>query len=53
MNTCDRCDEKIDSADLVWLTAEDFEPRPGERVPKSAYKQYDALCDPCYMQVIE
>jgi hypothetical protein len=47
-NTCDRCGEAEDSNDLIWITAEDFEPRDGEELPDNAYTKYDALCEDCY-----
>ena len=52
MNTCDKCNLKTKSEWLVWITAEDFEPKEGETVPEQAYEQYDALCEHCYLEVI-
>jgi hypothetical protein len=48
-NTCDKCGEQERSTDLVWITADDFQPAIGEVVPPELYKKYDALCEPCYL----
>lgn len=52
LNTCDKCNEEIDTNDLVWITAEDFEPKENEIVPKELYEKYDALCEDCYLKLI-
>ena len=52
MNTCDKCEQEEESLRLVWLTSDDFEPKMNEIVPQKAYKKYDALCEPCYLEVI-
>ena len=52
LNTCDRCNVIDNTEELVWITAEDFEPKEGEEVPVMAYRQYDALCETCYREVI-
>ena len=52
MNTCDKCDEINYTGDLVWITAEDFEPKDGEIVTKEMYSTYDALCEECYMEMV-
>ena len=52
-NTCDRCGAVELSQELVWITAEGFKPKPGEVVPEKLYKKYDALCEPCYLQLIK
>lgn len=52
MNNCDNCNTREQSQDLIWLTAEDFEPIKGEVVPAWAYKQFDALCLGCYEDLI-
>lgn len=52
MNTCDKCKAKQQSSELVWITAEDFTPHNGEIVPEAAYQKYDALCEACYLNVI-
>jgi len=52
-NTCDRCGMTDSTYDLVWIDSEDFEPRPGEKVPAWAYKKYSALCEDCYEAVIK
>jgi hypothetical protein len=51
-NQCDRCGAIHRSAGLIWVSSEDFVPREGEIVPDEVYK-YDALCDSCYLDVIE
>lgn len=51
-NTCDKCGGTRFSENLVWITADDFEPFVGEIVPEEAYKQYDALCDSCYESIL-
>lgn len=51
-NTCDKCQGLFDSEELVWITADDFTPKRGEKVPKSAFKMYDALCEPCYFSIL-
>jgi len=48
-NTCDKCNTKEDTTELVWITAEGFEPGEGETVKKKTYEQYDALCEECYL----
>jgi len=53
LNTCDKCNIISSTYDLVWLTAEDFEPKKGEKVPKELYKKYDALCEDCYQESIK
>ena len=53
LNTCDKCDTIDSTYDLIWLTAEDFEPKKGETVPKELYKKYDALCEDCYQKSIK
>lgn len=53
MNTCDKCKKKEVSGELIWLTADDFKPKKGEYVPSYIYKKYEALCKPCYFEVIE
>jgi len=52
INNCDKCKQTEHTQDLVWITAEDFEPRKGEVVPKELYKKFDALCEPCYFSEI-
>ena len=52
MNTCDKCKQEEESLRLVWLTSDDFEPKIDEVVPQKVYKKYDALCEPCYLEVI-
>src|SRR5262245_56821494 len=52
MNTCDKCRNRERSTDLVWITAEDFTPFPGEIVPAELYQQYDALCEDCYLEEV-
>jgi hypothetical protein len=52
LNVCDKCGKKEKSEDLIWITAEDFRPRKNEIVPKWVYKKYDALCEECYLDII-
>ena len=52
-NTCDMCGNVFDTDALVWITSEDFTPKQGENVPKYAYKLYDALCENCYLSILE
>lgn len=52
-NSCDKCKEEVESTDLIWLTADDFRPRKGEKVPEWAFKKYDALCERCYHEILE
>jgi len=52
-NTCDKCGIEINTNDLIWLTAEDFKPKPNEIVPKELYDKYDALCERCYLKLIK
>ena len=47
-NTCDKCGEVDLSENLIWITAEGFTPLGDEKLPKEAFKKYDALCDNCY-----
>lgn len=49
-NTCDKCKTVAESTALVWITAEDFEPKEGETVKPEAFKKYDALCESCYQE---
>ncbi len=51
-NTCDKCHCTYYTENLVWITADDFQPFVGEIVPEEAYKKYDALCQRCYEEVI-
>jgi len=51
-NTCDKCQGLFDTEELVWITSEDFTPKEGEKLPASAYKIYDALCERCYLSII-
>ena len=52
MNTCDKCKEKVHELDLIWLTAEDFQPLPDERVIPEKAKGLDAVCHNCYGDII-
>ena len=49
---CDKCKAEERENDIIWITAEDFEPREGE-VLKQSDEQYDALCDFCYHTELE
>jgi len=52
-NTCDMCGGLFDTGELVWITADDFTPKEGEKVPVFAFKMYDALCEDCYLEIIK
>lgn len=52
-NTCDKCNKREASDLLVWISAEDFEPKEGEDVPEDLYSKYDALCEDCYYKCIK
>lgn len=52
-NTCDLCHEVENTSDLVWISAEDFQPFDNEIVPKELYKKYQALCEYCYLKLIK
>mgnify|MGYP003339286892 FL=1 len=53
INECDKCGLITDSEELIWITSEDFEPRSNEHVPEKAYETYDALCEECYLSILE
>ena len=53
LNSCDKCGKIERTGDLVWLTSEDFTPKEGEIVPETLFNQYDALCEPCYLEEVE
>jgi len=53
LNKCDKCDLEEDTNKLIWITSEDFEPRKNERIPKTLYDKFDALCEYCYNQEIK
>lgn len=38
----------MNSTDLVWITAEDFEPQGGEILTEYARNHFNALCESCY-----
>ena len=52
LNTCDKCTVKKPSLELIWITAEDFEPMQGEVLSKLA-DRYDALCNHCYQSLLK
>lgn len=52
LNTCDKCGCVESTYDLIWITADDFEPKENEVVPKELYKKYDALCESCYLEEV-
>ena len=52
-STCDKCGAVLEIGELVWITADDFEPRKGEKVKLTAFKRYDALCEPCYLSELK
>ena len=51
LNTCDKCHSVVSTYDLIWLTADDFEPLPDETLTDEA-KKYDAVCQNCYGDII-
>jgi hypothetical protein len=53
LSTCDECGIEKDTDDLVWITAEDFEPKGNELIPEGLYNKYDALCEECYLKLIK
>jgi hypothetical protein len=53
LNSCDKCKVEINTLDLVWITAEDFQPFEGEVLNAQAYNKYDALCESCYRSELE
>lgn len=53
LNFCDKCGLEMNTHDLVWITAKDFEPRENEVVKESAYYKYAALCENCYLEELE
>ena len=53
LNTCDKCEVKMDTNDLVWIDSEDFKPLPTDKFHLGKYKraikkEYSALCEDCY-----
>ena len=50
-NTCDKCKHTHNSIDLIWITAEDFQPKEGEHITPQMYNQYAALCESCYLEM--
>lgn len=52
LNTCDKCCCEENSLDLIWITAEDFNPKKREVLLPETYKKYDALCEECYLKVL-
>ena len=56
--TCDRCYEEYDTEDLIWVTADDFEPKKEDGLTSRILKKmlkvpYDALCENCYCEFIQ
>jgi len=59
-NTCDKCGIEIESEELVWISADDFEATEEdcamgyseEKHLKMINKGYDALCPMCYEEEI-
>lgn len=52
MNNCDKCDKEFQNENLIWISAEDFEPKPNEIISEAIYRMYDALCEDCYKNTI-
>ena len=52
-NTCDKCQGLFDSDELTWITADDYTPKKGERLPAPAFKMYDAVCEDCYQSILK
>ena len=52
-NTCDSCKKVEKSEELIWITADDFEPKKGEYITVEMYQKYDALCESCYYKLVE
>jgi hypothetical protein len=52
VNSCDKCGVIQSSDDLIWLTAEDFTPKEGEIIPNYIFESCDALCEDCYLKVV-
>ena len=53
LNICDNCGIIEDTYELIWITAEGFEPKPGEIVSEEVYNKYNALCLGCYTSIIK
>lgn len=53
LNTCDKCGNVESTYDLIWITAEDFTPKEGEKLPDITRQRYDALCEQCYKEELE
>jgi L-rhamnose mutarotase len=51
-NCCDKCSDISQSEDLIWITAEDFEPKENEIVSDETYSKFDSLCEDCYKEEI-
>lgn len=47
-NTCDKCNKIQPTDELIWLDADNFEAFKGDTKRAGLYKNYDALCEPCY-----
>jgi len=60
LSTCDKCGHVESTYDLIWITAEDFEPLKrdyqmgytDEKLKEMA-KTHDALCEGCYLELIK
>jgi len=52
LNLCDKCGRVDDTDNLIWIDSEDFEPAEGEKLKRSTYNKYSALCDPCYQDCL-
>lgn len=49
LNVCDKCGREDNSNDLIWIDSEDFTPKVGKVLKRSAILEcYSALCEPCY-----
>lgn len=58
-NTCDKCGVEEPSGDLIWISADDFQPTEkdksngwNEDKHERMVQKYDALCELCYCNEI-
>jgi gamma-glutamylcyclotransferase (GGCT)/AIG2-like uncharacterized protein YtfP len=52
LNVCDKCGVIINTNDLIWITAEDFEPKENEVISARTFETYDSLCYECYLSLV-
>ena len=48
MNTCDCCNLEMHPNNLIWISADGFQPLEGEELLESVYNEYAFLCNACY-----